>query len=94
MLQNALPIKTIAIHMCFPARKSVTTLVLPALLWLFGPNLRQRLQCHYGYPSELQRDLSEYRIPEHCLPAALGGTYSLDQWRKWVRENRSRSTVG
>ena len=87
LLHQALPLRTQGLHICFPARKSVTTLVLPALLWLLGASLRQRLRCHYGYPSELKQALSEYLIGAECLPEAFGGTFA--KWDQWVRERRT-----
>lgn len=77
-LLRAVPIPIRAVHVCFAAFKSPARLLQPAILWMYGRNLRLRRQVHYGAcPQDLAQSLIEYGLRLGGLPQCIGGTFQL-----------------
>jgi hypothetical protein len=88
LLRDCLPIRIRAVHICFPAIKSVGKLFLPTRLWLFG-KMRRRTLTHTGCPDELLSDLQEFGMTKEGIPVDFGGAYGAQDFEEWVDERRA-----
>jgi hypothetical protein len=84
ILAEALPIRWQALHVCFPARKSVVQIMLPILRYVIGKDMRHRLVLHHGSPSEICVRLQDYSILPSGIPVALGGTFAVSSFQAWM----------
>ena len=76
------PLRLRTLHHCFPDFKCVARLSMPQVAWLLGRYGRLRLNEHIGSPREFRFDFTHYcGIQVEGLPPALGGTYSLANFR-------------
>jgi hypothetical protein len=89
VVRDCLPVRTRAVHICFPARKSVGKLFLPTKLWLFGKEMRRRTLTHSGCADELIIDLQEFGMTKEGIPDDFGGAYGAQDFEEWVEERRA-----
>jgi hypothetical protein len=89
LLRDCLPLRIRAVHICFPAIKSVGKLFLPAILWLMGRSMRRRTLIHAGCVDELLLDLQEFGMTKKGIPEDFGGAYGAQGFKEWVEERRA-----
>jgi hypothetical protein len=92
VVRDCLPVRTRAVHICFPARKSVGKLFLPTKLWLFGKEMRRRTLTHSGCADELIIDLQEFGMTKEGIPVDFGGAYGAQDFEQWLKERRALET--
>ena len=89
LLRDCLPVRIRAVHICFPAIKSVGKLFLPTKLWLFGKEIRRRTLTHSGCAGELIIDLQEFGMTKEGIPVDFGGAYGAQDFEQWLEERRA-----
>jgi hypothetical protein len=89
LLRDCLPVKIRAVHICFPAIKSVGKLFLPTKLWMMGRSMRRRTLMHAGCADELLIDLQEFGMTKEGIPDDFGGAYGAQDFEEWVEERRA-----
>jgi hypothetical protein len=92
LLRDCLPVRIRAVHICFPAIKSVDRLFLPTTLWLFGREMRRRTLLHAGCADELLIDLQEFGLTKEGIPVDFGGAYGAQAFEEWIEERRALET--
>jgi hypothetical protein len=91
MLNQSMPMKVKALHICFGSSgKNVYDVLGPVEKYLYGKELRLRLVEHRGLNAELVTSLESYGISTESLHVNVGGSYTDSQYMTWLyAENRA-----
>ena len=95
----AIPLRLVAIHLCFPDTTftQILTKIYGIALWTMDNNISARVKVHSGQSIELRYKLKGYGIPTELIPSTDTGNVKHVNLKQWIKlrdflENNSFSS--
>jgi hypothetical protein len=88
LVRHALPVRVVSIHHYVSFGKLIELLV-PFVLSMIGPSLRQRYKMYSGDAASYVAALGDHGITTDELPIDMGGTNDFD-YGAWIRDELNR----
>jgi hypothetical protein len=91
-LRYALPVRVVSIHH-YVSYGKLMKLLVPFILSVIGPSLRQRYKLHTGDADSYVTALQKCGISADVLPAGMGGKHDFN-YSSWVEDQLRRNGAG